>query len=223
MRSGTDRETVLIADDHGLYRMGLAFLLKDQLGFERVIEVSSFDEALEQLETDTSISLALLDLSMPGMAGTGSLQEVRNCYPDIQVAVVSASERRQDVLETLAVGAHGYVPKSLSDDGITEALESILSGSVYAPKLLTTTDDGAAQSGAAEGLSDIDLKAAMARLTPRQNDVLQLIVQGKSNKEIARALEIAEGTVKIHLTALLRHLGARNRTQAVAIASKMID
>lgn len=214
------REAALIADDHSLYRLGLSFLLKDQLGFKRVVEAGSFDEAVDNLAADSGISLALLDLSMPGMAGAASLKELRSCYSNVQLAVVSGSERRQDVLETLSVGVHGYIPKNLTDDEVAQALETVLSGSVYAPKLLATADAAGPEDEVDDGDGAIDIEAAMQRLTPRQRDVLGLIVKGQSNKEIARSLDIAEGTVKIHMAALLRHLGARNRTQAVAIASK---
>ncbi|MFZ4807912.1 MAG: LuxR C-terminal-related transcriptional regulator [Hyphomicrobiaceae bacterium] len=207
------RGKALIADDHGLYRTGLGFLLRDQLGFDEIVEVAGFDEALDQLAANREITLALFDLSMPGMGGPDSLVLVREAYPDLRVAVVSASEDRNDVLETLAAGLGGYVPKSLPDDEIVAALESVISGKVFVPRFMAQPMPG---QRFAPPLAQAQPRPAKALrledLTPRQRDVLDGVLKGLSNKEIARSLDIAEGTVKIHLSALFSQLGARNRT-----------
>jgi DNA-binding NarL/FixJ family response regulator len=222
--SRTAHTTALIADDHGLYRSGLALLLKDVVGFAEVIEAGSFDAALDQLAARADVALALFDLSMPGMGGPASLGVVRECYPQVRVAVVSASEARSDVLESLGAGVHGYIAKSLGDQDIAAAISTICAGEIYTPRFIATAQAAwpprHAQPGAAR---DQERRAAavLARLTPRQKDVFDLVAQGLSNKEIARQLEIAEGTVKIHLAALFGHLGVKNRAQAAALAARL--
>lgn len=103
---------VLIADDHSLYRTGLSFLLRDQLGVSKVIEVATLDEALDLLAHEKEISLALFDLSMPGMSGPDSLEAVKAAYPEIAIAVISATEDRGKVLRAVSVGLSGYVPRA---------------------------------------------------------------------------------------------------------------
>ncbi|QCK84454.1 response regulator transcription factor [Phreatobacter aquaticus] len=209
------RRTAVIADDHGMYRMGLAFTLKDRLGFDDVEEAGSLDEALARLGENGDIALALFDLSMPGMASAASLAAVRECYPDLPIAVVSASENRNDVLEALAAGVNGFVPKRLVDADLVAALQAIVDGAIFVPSSMAL---GAAGRTAPPAAHVIDL----TRLTPRQRDVLGLLVQGRSNKEIARALDLGHGTVKIHLAALFRHLGVHNRAAAVAAAAPLL-
>ncbi len=207
---------VLIADDHGLYRTGLSFLLKDHLGVEEVIEVGTLDEALDLLAHQPGIELALFDLSMPGMSGPESLAVVKATYPETAIAVISAAEDRDKVLRSIATGLSGYVPKSLPDDQIAGALQMMLAGSIFVPPFMAAPVTGSPPPSAAvpmppageqQGCDPLDA------LTPRQRAVLDYIVQGRSNKEIARALDIAEGTVKIHLAALFGHFGAHNRTE----------
>lgn len=204
----------VIADDHGMYRMGLSFTLKDRLGFDGVEEAASLDEALAKLGDAGDIALALFDLSMPGMQSAASLAAVRECYPDLPIAVVSGSENRADVLAALAAGVNGFVPKGLRDDDLVAALETILSGAIYVPSSLAQA--GGATEPAAPAAIDL------ARLTPRQRDVLGLLVEGRSNKEIARALDLGHGTVKIHLAAVFRHLGVSNRAAAAAVAAPLL-
>ena len=204
----------VIADDHGMYRMGLAFTLKDRLGFDDVEEAASLDEALSRLGDTDGIALAIFDLSMPGMQSAASLAAVRECYPDLPIAVVSGSDSRTDVLAALAAGVNGFVPKGLKDDDLVAALRTILGGAIYVPATLAKSTGHVAEPTS----SGIDL----ARLTPRQREVLDLLVEGRSNKEIARALDLGHGTVKIHLAAVFRHLGVSNRAAAAAIAAPLL-
>lgn len=208
------KTSALIADDHGLYRVGLRLLLEDRLGVTEVIEVGGFDEALDRLADTPSIKLALFDLSMPGMGGPSSLAVVRANYPDLRVAVISGQEDRANVDATLAHGLHGFVPKSLSDDKIVAALKEIMGGKVFVP---TVTAAKATPAAAAPSPG-----SSMDGLTPRQRDVLAGIVRGLANKEIARELDIAEGTVKIHLAALFSHFDVRNRTELATRAQRLM-
>lgn len=213
--SPASKTSALIADDHGLYRVGLRMLLEDRLGVTEVIEVGGFDEALDRLADTPSIKLALFDLSMPGMGGPASLAVVRASYPDLRVAVISGLEDRANVDATLAHGLHGFVPKSLSDDKIVAALKDVMAGKVFVP-LVTAAKSVPSPAPTA------NQAAAMEGLTPRQRDVLAGIVRGLANKEIARELDIAEGTVKIHLAALFSHFHVRNRTELATRAQRLM-
>jgi DNA-binding NarL/FixJ family response regulator len=213
---------VLIADDHGLYRAGLGFLLKDRLGVDEVIEVGSLDEALDVLALNPGIDLALFDLSMPGMAGPDSLGAVKAAYPASNIAVISGGEDRENVLKSISAGLSGYIPKSLSDDEIAKALEMMLRGYIFVPTFMATTAETQLPSRRTERATPVHA-APLEELTPRQRDVLHYIVQGRSNKEIARELDIAEGTVKIHLAALFVHFGAHNRTELATRAQGLLN
>ena len=210
---------VLIADDHGLYRAGLGLLLKDRMGVSEVIETGTLDEALDLLAHHQGIKLALFDLSMPGMGGPESLAAVKATYPDAYVGVISASEDRANVLKCVSTGLSGYIPKSLSDDEIAKALELMLSGYIFVPPFMIASTPVPSQAPA-EAPRPAPV-SQLETLTPRQRDVLGYILQGRSNKEIARKLDIAEGTVKIHLAALFGHFGAHNRTELATRAQLM--
>lgn len=211
---------VLVADDHGLYRAGLGFLLKDRLGVNEVIDVGTLDEALDLLAQHTGVSLALFDLSMPGMAGPESLAAVKAAYPGTRIAVISGSENRDHVLKCIANGLSGYIPKSLSEDEIAKALEMMLGGYIFVPPFMAAPAP-AQTPPASHDAPPATPASPLEALTPRQRDVLNFILQGRSNKEIARELDIAEGTVKIHLAALFGHFGAHNRTELATRAQRM--
>lgn len=206
----------VVADDHELFRSALSAVLKSRLGFADVIETASLDEALERLG-DVRATLALFDLNMPGMATASSLLAVRECYPGVRVAVVSASERRRDILLALEAGVHGYVPKALPVDAIADALRTVLDGSIFVPPSLA--DVG--RPGEPVPVTPEPTGSAAVSLTPRQRDVLDLLMQGKSNKEIARALTLGEGTIKVHMAALFRTLGVQNRSAAAVIGERL--
>jgi len=220
---------ILIADDHALVRQGLRQLLADdELGLPdssgdlSFLEADGFDAALEVLATKGA-DLLLIDLSMPGMAGANSLRALREAHPNTKIVVITGWEDRATMLDCLGAGVHGYVPKSFATDQIVKAIEVILGGGVYVPSEIanlngTETVNG---SGKDKPIGSMPTVAGLARFTKRQLDVLQLLGQGRSTKEIARVLELSEGTVKVHLAAIYRGLNARNRTEAVALASKL--
>ncbi len=205
----------VIADDHALFRAGLRLLLTDACGPAEVREAGSLPELKALLQADSAVDLAIVDLAMPGMNGAASIRELRRSYSQLSYVVMSGSEQRQDVLDALASGASGYIPKSLDPEAMVAAIQQVLAGGIYAPTLLLTEPIEAADSE-----STVDPNV-MAMLTPRQYDVLRLLGKGQANKEIARALDISEGTVKIHLAAIFRVLEVRNRTEAVLKASAL--
>lgn len=207
----------LIADDDAFFRIALGALLTRQLGFSTILEAGSLDDALELLGTRPEISLALFDLSMPGMKQAASLAAVRECAEHVTLAVVSGSSARQDILGALGAGVHGYIPKALGPAELVKALETVLSGQIYVPPIL-------AQAGSAEAVVPASADRAqdgLARLTQRQREVLQALIAGRSNKEIARQLGLGEGTVKIHVAALLRTLQLPNRAAAAAFGARL--
>ena len=200
----------LIADDHELFRSGMKQLLVDVLHAEDVREAESMDRALEILTAEGAGDLVLVDWRMPGMSGAESLAALRDGFPEAKVAVISAWEERSDILAALGAGVHGYIPKSLSSTQIATALQGILEGRIFVPPAM-----GKREGAPGEG-SGGAFKLDQDKLTLRQRDVLQELLKGQASKEIARTLDIAEGTVKIHLAAIYRALGVRTRAEAIA-------
>jgi len=206
-------QSLLIADDHGLYREGLATLVRDSMQVGKVLQAASLDETIAGL-ADPSVECLLIDLKMPGMDGVSSLLVIKERRPDVRIVVVSASDLRDDVLGALANGAHGYVWKGADREEIARALAAVMQGTIYVPSFVAQVHRDGEEPVAPTGID-------LSRFTPRQADVLTRLARGLSNKEIARELELAESTVKIHVAAIFRELGARNRTQAVVLAQKL--
>jgi DNA-binding NarL/FixJ family response regulator len=209
----------LIADDDAYFRVAVGAILTRQLGFSHVVEAGSLEEALERLGENSDVCVALFDLSMPGMTTAADLRAVREGFPQARVAVISGSNSRRDILLALEAGVHGYVPKSLSIGELTCALQSVFDGSLYVPSSLA---DVGAQSEEATSFERPEPDSAEPGhlLTRRQQDVLDLLVEGKSNKEIAKALKLSEGTIKIHLAAIFRHFGVNNRAAAAVAGAR---
>lgn len=205
----------LVADDHELFRSGMKQLLVDVLQAEEVREAETMDRALEILTNEGAGDLVLVDWRMPGMSGAESLSALRDGFPEAKVAVISAWEERADILSALGAGVHGYIPKSLPSTQIAAALQGILEGRIFVPPAMGKRDGGGEVAGGG-GKSKLDVD----KLTLRQRDVLQELLKGQSSKEIARTLDIAEGTVKIHLAAIYRALGVRTRAEAIAKMSR---
>lgn len=199
----------ILADDHALFRDGFALLLKQLEPQATVLEAASLDEALLQAERNPDTDLLLLDLSMPGMDGVDSVQGLLNRFPDIPVVILSATESRPLVEALLEIGVAGFIPKSSSSQIMFSALRLVLSGGVYIPPQLL---------GSGFELPDGSL---LSRLTERQREVLRLLADGKTNKQICRELDLSEGTVKAHLNAVYRMLGVANRTEAALLARRL--
>lgn len=208
---------ILIADDHELFRDGLRHVL-DQLGGSlTIVEASDFAQAVAAVEREPDIDIVLLDLNMPGMPWNEGLQRLKELLPEqIPIIVLSASDDRRHVLQAVNMGASGFIPKTSSSRVMLSALKLVLSGGVYLPPALL--EQGASQG---DGMGPLANENAVSFLTPRQREVLALLGQGKSNKEIARVLQLAEGTVKLHVTAILKALNVNNRTRAVVAASQL--
>ena len=208
---------ILIADDHDLFRRGLRYALVDTRPDVRISEADSLASALEQLAASDDIALASFDLRMPGMRDGQALSDIRRQYPSLPIAILSAREGRRIILEMLECGASGFIPKNLPAEDIVGAMLDIMAGRIYVPPHITALDPGASatpQRPAANGATSRPFDPT--DLTPRQREVFDLMLTGRSTKEIARALDIAEGTVKIYLAAIFRLLEVRNRIEAVS-------
>ncbi|HYD88963.1 MAG TPA: response regulator transcription factor [Vitreimonas sp.] len=199
----------LVADDHELFRSGLKQLLMDSLDAEVVREAETLDQAIELLTNEGAGDLILVDLRMPGMSGAEALAALRDGFPDAKIAVVSAWEERAEILAALSAGVNGYIPKSLPAAEIADAIKQIMDGKIFVPPAIGKREPGAPVSAA-------PMAHGESKLTLRQREVLSELLKGQASKEIARTLDIAEGTVKIHLAAIYRALGVRTRAEAIA-------
>jgi DNA-binding NarL/FixJ family response regulator len=210
----------LIADDHSLYRSGLALLLKDQLGYRHVVEAASFETALILIDSKPDIELALFDLVMPGMRGPSSLTSLRLRHPNIKIAIVAASEAKSDVLAAIAAGLSGFIPKSLPNEEMLTALEFIRGGGIYVPGLMKVLEPEGPEPSRGSPL-DRALKHLTAvgspSLTVRQKEVLDCIQAGMTNREISEKLHVSIGTVKFHVAAVLVAMNARNRVELATL------
>lgn len=202
----------LVVDDHAILRQGLSALLQ-QMGDDVVILTAGDGAAaIAEVEAHDDIDLVLLDLTMPGPDGSHVIQAIAAKRADLPVVVVSASEDPADVRRSMAQGALGYVPKSADPETLLAALKLVLAGEIYVPALLLK--ENGAHAAASTG--------SLARLTTRQMEVLDGLCEGLPNKTIAFNLQMSEKTVKAHITAIFRILGAANRTQAVTIARQLM-
>ena len=210
---------ILLGDDHALFRDGLRLQLRDLDPDVEILDAADFDQLLAIVAEQGALDLALVDLSMPGMDWRLALRRLNERFPDLPVVVVSASDNHSDILQALDSGAAGFIPKSSSGSVMLRALQLVFSGGTYVPPevLRRVSTPRAPSSSAEEG----GLERQPSLLTPRQVEVLRLLAEGQSNKEIAAVLDLSDGTVKLHVTAILKALGVNNRTRAVLAAARL--
>ncbi|MDE1147878.1 MAG: response regulator transcription factor [Azospirillaceae bacterium] len=211
---------ILIGDDHLLFREGLCRLLTQLSADATFAEAGTFTEAMEYAQGEQEFDLILLDLQMPNWPGFAGIQEICEIQAGTPVVIVSASESQSDVRAALDAGASGYIPKSSSVKIMLSALNLVFSGGIYVPPAAIHGEGTATSSGG--GASSGGGGGNQPSLTQRQRDVLRCLREGKSNKQIAYELGLSEGTVKIHVTAVMRSLGVRNRTQAVIASADLL-
>ncbi|HWK85807.1 MAG TPA: response regulator transcription factor [Caldimonas sp.] len=213
---------VLLIDDHPLILTALQNVIQGIGEHVSVVGVAGARGAREALVADPSFDLVLLDLRLGDADGFELLAELRNAYPAVPVVVVSASDRSADVIRAIDLGAMGFVPKRASNETLQEALHVVMKGGVYVPQM-TMSGDAEAAPESDPHPAPATSRAALAafKLTPRQTDVLGLLLRGQSNKLIARELNLSVETVKDHVAAVLRTLGVNSRTQAVLAVSQM--
>jgi DNA-binding NarL/FixJ family response regulator len=215
------QRAALVADPDDYFRLALESILRGKLGFSVIHQVTTLDEAFDCLIKQPEISLSLFELNLPGVSGATSLTAVRDCFPHLQVAVVSTTVQRRDILTTLDAGVHGYVPKNASPAELAAALKLIIDGIIYVPPSMASTSSLVVEGPVLNAMPTKDVAADT--LTPRQREVLELVVKGQSNKEIARTLNLGEGTVKVHMAGLFRALGVNTRAAAAVAGTQMID
>ena len=212
---------ILVLDEHAVYRTGLRELIGAQISRAEVIEAGSLIQELTLIRSG-AFDLVLIGVNLSSI-GLDSLRAARETSPVTRFAIISASDTRADILASLAAGFHGFISKQQPDTEILAAISDILSGRIYVPSSLVEAGDGDLLSCrfGGEALPTCSSEANVLKLTKRQREVLSLLARGKSNKEIARALEIAEATTKIHMAALLRALGVR--TEAAYRAGNLVN
>jgi len=206
-----DTPKLLIVEDHPLFRTALVQALGDVLPGAVMVEAASLQVLEQALAEHADLALVLLDLGLPGARGLSSLVYLRGERPEVPVLVVSSNDAAQTVLRTQQFGAAGFVSKSAPAAVMAAAIGEVLDGGQWFPEL-----------NAAESTQDAQLAAQLAQLTPQQFRVLLCIADGLLNKQIADALGLAENTVKVHVTAILKKLGCYSRTQA-ALRVKALD
>jgi DNA-binding NarL/FixJ family response regulator len=211
---------VLVIDDHVLIREAMRGVLRELKGDAVVIlEASDSRQAMCQIEQNPDLELVLLDLGLPDRDGLDMLSELGNRYPTVSVVVLSAQQDRDTVMKALDLGALGFIPKSGQREVMLSAFNLIFSGGIYIPPEILGRREPATVARTAPSSSKAG--AADLGLTERQIEVLALMMQGKSNKAICRVLDLAEPTVKIHVSAILKALKVTNRTEAVIAAAAL--
>ena len=208
--------SLLIADDHPLFRAAMRQAAMATADDCTVFEAETLDGALAVLEQHAEVDLLLLDLHMPGNHGLAGLAAIRAQYPEVAVVVVSANDDPRVVRRALDHGAAGYLPKSSGLDELREAIRSVLACEQWLPSSLRAS---VARSQSSQ--HDRELAARLASLSPQQFRVLTLVAEGLLNKQIADRLDVQERTVKAHLTAIFDRMGVRNRTQAGVILREL--
>ncbi|WP_025130061.1 response regulator transcription factor [Pseudomonas sp. PH1b] len=207
---------ILIADDHPLFREAIHNVISDGFPGSEVMETADLDSALALTQEHDDLDLILLDLNMPGMHGLNGLITLRNEAPTIPVVIVSAEQDKQIVLQAITYGAVGFITKSSPRSQMTDAIEQILNGNVYLPPDIIRTQKS--QPGRRNSEPPSFPPELLQALTRKQLLVLERMTKGESNKQIAYTLDIAETTVKAHVSAILRKLNVHNRVQAILSA-----
>lgn len=212
---------LLVADDHPLFRDALSGVVDSALPGSELCEADCFADLLVHLGENDEVDLVLLDLNLPDVAGLDGLARLRQYFPEVPVAVVSAESDRRIVLDALDLGAVGYVPKSTPRPALMAALRQILDGQVYLPaELLRRPSAPSPHQQHPTDTPTSEFGRRLEQLTDKELNVLMLLTRGGSNKAIARQLDIAETTVKTHVSAILKKLGVTSRVQAIVAADE---
>ncbi|MDL5033643.1 response regulator transcription factor [Pelomonas sp. APW6] len=229
---------VLLIDDHPLILAALQTVIAGLDEGVEMVGVETAAAARQRLKDQDDFDLVLLDLQLGDASGFDVLEEFRSVYPALPVVVISASDRASDVIRSIDMGAMGFVPKRSSTEVLSQALRLVMSGGIYVPPMSLGSEAPApaapevnSQAARLQQISQLatateyQMQAGLENLslTPRQTDVLALLLQGKPNKIIARELGVSVETVKDHVAAVLKALGVNSRTQAVLAVSQMVQ
>ena len=217
----------LLIDDHPLILSALETVIQDLHADVSLVTAETAQAAREALAAHSPFDLVLLDLQLGDADGFDLLEEVRKGFPSLSVVVISASDRSADIMRSIEMGAMGFVPKRASNAQLLAALNLVMSGGIYVPPMGMRTSGGSQYAPGRASASDANESGRAAPtlesfgLTPRQLQVLALLLRGQSNKLIARELNLSVETIKDHVAAVLRALGVHSRTQAVLVVSRM--
>ena len=205
----------LIIDDHPLFREALHSAVRMAYPDVDTVEARSISEAMTLLADTKPFDLALLDLSMPDVHGFDGLLQLRTRHPRLPVVIVSGHEEPKIISEALSYGAAGFIPKSARKGDLAAAIRAVMEGAIYVP------ENYESQPPDPESADRAEMVRRLAKLTPQQLRVLQMLRQGLLNKQIAFELQVGETTVKAHVSEILRKLNVYSRTQAVIEVSKL--
>jgi DNA-binding NarL/FixJ family response regulator len=211
---------ILIVDDHALVRRGMGHVVRESFSDAEVVEASSAAEAMEAMAT-AGADIALVDVRMPDLDGLELLHDMRERWPNVPVIMLTSFDHAHYVRRALAEGAAGYMLKDATPEDLEQAIKVALSGggNVLSPRVIQNLFE------TVEGATSVENgevhHRATSSLTQRETDILALLSEGRSNRDISRALFLSEKTVKAHLAAVFRKLGVTNRTQAAMAAVAM--
>jgi DNA-binding NarL/FixJ family response regulator len=204
---------VVVADTQFLIRQGIISLLRDPFPDWSFLHGGSLAQTKEHLDADNGdagVGLLISDLDLPGMNGAAGIRILRQSYPNLRIALLTGTDDWNTIMNCLAAGMHGYLLKADASEQLVRAIQTLMSGGVYVPPRVSQPMPPVGEPSGAP------VAAAMAGLTARQREVLTLLLDGRSTKDIAKSLHLGIGTVKVHLSGLYRTLAVRNRAEAVA-------
>lgn len=205
---------ILIADDHPLFRIALTQAIGLAFPGGQIDQAGSIDEVQQVMQREQGYDLLLLDLHMPGAHGFSGLVHLRGQYPEIPVVIVSGNDQDKVIGKALKHGASGFIPKSTDLPEMAEAIRAIMAGAVWTPRDYDDTRQRFAED-------EISIAETVASLTPQQFRVFTHLSGGMLNKQIAYEMGVAEGTVKAHVTGILKKFGAYSRSQLIIAAQKL--
>ena len=205
---------ILIIEDHVLVREAMALTLAQVKAGVFCEQASSAAEAIALLEEDSDCDLLVVDLMLPEMNGFSLLGVIAKRFPDVPALVVSAVDDRDSVQRAMKAGASGFVSKASSSNTLIEAVRTVLDGGVFTPEATSGSDGSGRTRRASQAFAE------RFQLTAAQGRVLELVAQGKSNRDIADLLGLSEGTIKVHVSAILRSLGVTSRAQALLLMTR---
>jgi two-component system nitrate/nitrite response regulator NarL len=209
-----EKTRVVLVDDHPLLREGVAAALANEPDFEVVGQGDDADAAI-RLAQDLMPDVMVLDISMPGGGGLRAARAIADIFPVIKIIMLTVSESEEDVLGAFKAGARGYVLKGVGGSEIVRIVRAILAGEPYVTPKLAAGLLGEARHPSAKVSPAADL---LSELTRREREILELVAVGKSNKEVARNLQLTEKTIKYNMTNILQKLQVRNRVEAALVA-----
>jgi len=204
---------VLLIDDHELFVDGMNLVLTRLASDLQIFNACSYEDALPLINKHSDLDLVLLDLGLPGICDSDALKSVRSELPATPVVVLSSNDDGAKVQEILNLGAQGYIPKSTKSEVLIRSLKLVLSGGIYIPAEILSQLSNQSNRSINQHSDENE-----SPLTPKQNEVLQKLIHGYSNKEISTLLDMAESTVRVHIAAILKSLNVTNRTRAAHLA-----